>query len=58
LSLNCENLRSGLHIGLIERDLAKRLNMTPQQLNDILKGRAQLTGEQALALLEFLDKKA
>jgi transcriptional regulator with XRE-family HTH domain len=44
--------------GIMQKELARRLNMTPQQLNDILKGRTQLTGEQALALLEFLEKKA
>jgi transcriptional regulator with XRE-family HTH domain len=43
--------------GVMQKELAKRLNMTPQQLNDILKGRTQLTGEQALALLELLEKK-
>jgi plasmid maintenance system antidote protein VapI len=40
-----------------QKDLARRLGMTPQQLNDIIKGRTQLTGEQALHLEEIISSK-
>jgi plasmid maintenance system antidote protein VapI len=40
-----------------QKDLAGRLGMTPQQLNDIIKGRTQLTGEQALHLQEIINTK-
>jgi len=34
--------------------LAKKLGISPQGLTNILKGRAEPTGEQALAMLEHL----
>jgi plasmid maintenance system antidote protein VapI len=40
-----------------QKDLAGLLDMTPQQLNDIIKGRTQLTGEQALHLQEIINTK-
>jgi plasmid maintenance system antidote protein VapI len=43
--------------GVSQRELAAMLEMTPQQLNDILRGRTQLTGEQALHLQEIIRQK-
>jgi transcriptional regulator with XRE-family HTH domain len=40
-----------------QKDVAVELGMTPQQLNDILKGRTQPTGEQALHIQEMMSRK-
>jgi len=40
-----------------QKDLAKTLGISPQQLNDILKDRTKPTGEQALHLLELIKTK-
>jgi predicted XRE-type DNA-binding protein len=37
--------------------VAKTLNVTPQGLTNILKGRAEPTGEQALALQELIRRQ-
>ena len=37
-----------------QSEVARLLNVSPQQFNDWLKGRTQLTGEQALAIQEFM----
>jgi plasmid maintenance system antidote protein VapI len=39
-----------------QAEVARWLETTPQTVNDWLANRKQLTGEQALALLEFLQK--
>jgi plasmid maintenance system antidote protein VapI len=40
-----------------QKDLAKMLDMSPQQLTDIFKNRTQLTGEQVLTLQEIIKTK-
>jgi|GraSoiStandDraft_39_1057311.scaffolds.fasta_scaffold632058_2 transcriptional regulator with XRE-family HTH domain len=42
---------------ITQKDLSEMLKMTPQQLNDILKGRTQPTGEQVLHLQEIIKTK-
>ena len=39
-----------------QKDLAGALNMSPQQLSEILALRNRPTGEQALAITEFLNE--
>ena len=40
-----------------QAEVARAIETTPQTVNDWLSGRKQLTGEQALALQEFLKKQ-
>jgi DNA-binding transcriptional regulator YdaS (Cro superfamily) len=37
-----------------QSEIARLLSVSPQQLTDWFKGRTQLTGEQALAIQEFM----
>jgi DNA-binding transcriptional regulator YdaS (Cro superfamily) len=37
-----------------QSEVARLLDVSPQQLTDWFKGRTQLTGEQALAIQEFM----
>jgi plasmid maintenance system antidote protein VapI len=37
--------------------VARAIGVSRQRINDWLAGRVQMTGEQALALLAYLDKE-
>ena len=41
---------------LKHKDLARSLNLSPQQLSELFSGRNQPTGTQVLAILEFLKE--
>jgi plasmid maintenance system antidote protein VapI len=43
--------------GIKHKDLAKLLDISPQGVTEIFKGRNQPTGEQALAMMELLKTK-
>ena len=43
--------------GILQKDLAASLGISPQQLNNIVKGRTDPTGEQTLQLLEMIRTK-
>jgi transcriptional regulator with XRE-family HTH domain len=42
--------------GLKQKDLAQLLDLTPQGLTEIFKGRARPTAETVLRMLEFMNE--